>query len=121
MNKGALAGRGGRFMSAEFAVPTTGAFASVSVLHGLGTVPIMARAVIVCRTAEAGYQVDDEVDVSGVFATVSAINAGVAVNAASITLINLGGTTNWNIGNRTNGALVVITKANWRVKFYAMA
>lgn len=119
MNQGTLAGHGGRFVSPEYPIPTSGTYANISANHGLGSVPSVARAVLVCKIAEVGYKVGDEVDIWGVWSSLASINAGVAANGATIYLLHLGGATAWSLTNLTSGALTSITKGNWRVKFYA--
>lgn len=57
------AGSGGGYVeSTEQTVPTSGS--SVSFSHGLGATPIKVQAVLRCKTADLGYSVGDEVDVT---------------------------------------------------------
>ncbi len=50
------------FVSAEIDIPNTSTTALIKVAHNLGTVPTIVKWVLVCKTAQFGFDVGDEID-----------------------------------------------------------
>lgn len=103
------------FTSSEIAV------AAANVAHGLGAIPFGFSCVIRCKTAEAGYSVGDEVALPG---ATYAGGAGGTISAASVsanatTLYYNATNAVPEIANRSTGAAVSITAANWKIVFRA--
>ena len=101
-----------RFESAPQAVAL-----SVSVAHGLGAIPFQYSARYRCATAEHGYDIGDEIDVTarddapgqGAASTsCDATNISWSASVTTIRAVAKGGTT-----------LVALTPANWRLVFRA--
>lgn len=89
--------------------------AAVSAAHGLGVVPKLFKAVLRCKTAEGGYSVGDEVDVtsySGVWQTGYPVSS-CTVDATNITWAQSGSAFMFAMKNATNGFSV--TAANWKL------
>lgn len=105
------------FESAEISIVSGGTF---SVTHGLGGVPKVVNAVIVCKTAEGGYSVGDRCPIwigclptSGGFGLVkSATTLAGAFGSAS---------NSWLLNNKTTGTQFTATNANWRLVLEAYA
>lgn len=107
-----------RFESAEQSVPTT-TFASNAVSHGGPRVPDVSRLVLRCKTAELGYSVGDEVDVTLHNHTMSdrAFNVWHSATQTGyvwITGLNVAP----SISHKTTGTMTTVTAANWRVVVY---
>ena len=103
-----------RFESAEQALATT-----VDVAHGLGAVPWGMRAIIRCKTADLGYAVNDEVDVTAVRHT-----SGLVIHAAGADATNafwrISSLPGLQLPNKATPATVAaITPASWRLVFRA--
>lgn len=91
---------------------------SVNVLaHGLGVTPKLVRPVLVCKVAEGGYAVGDEVDAHH-DSVGSVYNYGVGRNATSLRAIC--GSSGIALLNATGG-YVTLTPANWRLLVRAWA
>jgi hypothetical protein len=99
------------FESSEITVPTTVGNEEVS--HGLGSVPKIFQVVIRCKTADLGYAVDDEVDV-----TSSGIQISVYSNS---TVIGFTQKPSVYISHKDGSAVANITPANWKLVFRAFA
>jgi hypothetical protein len=88
----------------------------ISVAHGLSAAPVDATLELVCVTAEYGYSVGDVIQTpqlsSGAFYTPAVVwknatNVGTGWSAA----------TGWSEYNRSTGASVFLTLANWAYRF----
>jgi hypothetical protein len=107
------------YTSAQQTLTTAGA---LTLAHGMGIAPKILRFTIVCQTAEFGYSVNDEVEVS-----VNASNAGttrnhsVVCDATNINVRYCGDTTLFIIGHKTTGAASFITSASWKFVVRAFA
>jgi hypothetical protein len=109
-----MGGHISRFESAEQTCPSTTGVASIS--HGGSRKPDALRVVLRCKTAEAGYSVNDEAD----FATLSTTQGvdkwsnlttvGYAYSRAAAPVLLDKGT----------AAATGLTAANWRVVYYAI-
>lgn len=84
----------------------------VTLAHGLGAKPDMVRAFLVCKTAELGWSVGDEVSVDVLVAGGSTYNYSVGFNATNIRAVC--GSSGCAINNGT-GVTSTITNANWRL------
>lgn len=107
-----------RFESAEQSVPTT-TFASNAINHNGPRVPDVSRLVLRCKTAELGYSVGDEVDVTLHNHTMTdrAFNVWHSTTQTGyvwITGLNVAP----SISHKTTGTMTTVTAANWRVVVY---
>ena len=110
------------FKSSELTI--TGNGVDISSAHGLGASPSLARATIICKTAEGGYAIGDEAMPFGrhVSGTETRSAHGVYSNATTIGFVT-GGDGTW-IENRTGGSIgtmFTITNANWKLVLRAWA
>lgn len=108
------------FESAEQVITSAG---SLTLAHGLGVKPTHFLGVIVCKTAEQGYSVNDEVPVPiwnfEIAATGTALQ--IVPDASNIN-VRYGSRANvFIVNNFTTGAQVALTNANWRLKVRAWA
>lgn len=113
-----LNGHISRFESGEQSVPTT-TFASNTLTHGGSRVPDVCRLVLRCKTAELGYSVGDEVDVTLHNHTMTdrAFNVWHSTTQTGyvwITGLNVAP----SISHKTTGTMTTVTAANWRVVVY---
>ncbi len=107
-----------RFESAEQSVPTT-TFASNTLTHGGSRVPDISRLVLRCKTAELGYSVGDEVDVTLHNHTMTDRGFNVWHSTTQtgyvwITGLNVAP----SLSHKTTGTMTTVTAANWRVVVY---
>jgi len=104
-----------KFVSSEFSI-TTGL--PVDTAHSLGAVPTQVQFVLVCKTAELGYSIGDEVDVLPMDQS-SDPNFNAGKNATNIfCVVRQTGTI--RVLNKTTGVLTTtLNTANWRLKGYA--
>jgi hypothetical protein len=104
-----------RFVSAEFSIV---AGLAADTAHGLGAVPTGSQWVLVCKTAELGYSIGDEVDVLPSDQS-SDQNFNAGKNATNIFVI-VRQTGTIRLLNKTTGVLTTtLNTANWRLKGYA--
>lgn len=106
---------------------------SQSSAHGLGAVPKMFSAVLVCATAENGYSIGDEIKLEdvvtsqeanqslpGFCTSADATNVQVQVNNSGFSsiqnILNVGTA----VPPKGGGAGVALTPANWRIRFDAL-
>jgi hypothetical protein len=89
----------------------------LTVAHGLSALPKIVRSVLRCKTAELGYAIGDEVDITSVGNHNSGWSANTAANATNLY---------WSLGasgprvnNKSTFAESAITAGNWRLVFYA--
>lgn len=105
------------FISGNQTPPGTSSVLSVA--HGLGRMPYFYRVSLKCLTAEHGYSVGDEIDISG-GANDGNANFGVGVSADATnvnisTAANGAGSIAFLIYPKGGGATAWITQANWAV------
>lgn len=104
--------------SSLIAVPSAGASVT-PVPHGLDRIPILLRMVLVNQSAEGGYSVDDEIDISCIYANsgIPAFSFWADADNVYATRTSDGG---FAVANGSGGAPFDIssTTANWRLKFY---
>jgi hypothetical protein len=100
---------------------TVTAASLISVAHSLGTKPKSVMLKLICKTAEAGYAVNDEVLVCD-----ASSNGGVSLGLCAY----LDNTTHVNVriasggvvaGHKTTGVTTILTAANWRLVIMAFA
>ena len=91
-----------------------------SVAHGLGATPSFVRGVMVCQTAEGGYSIGDEVDLSYVGDSFTKEPSfTLSANATNVNLM-LGDTNLVIIGQTAPlGSSYAITLTRWKAKVYA--
>jgi len=94
---------------------------SLTLPHGLGARPSSVWCEIRCATAEANYSIGDIVPYS--FAACDGVTVYHHTAALDATNLNLRqpATAAWPIANKTTGAYVAMTPANWRARYYAEA
>jgi len=94
--------------------------------HGLSAKPGFVRGVLVCVTAELGYNIGDEINLDGVQQnTTNGFIGSLSANATNVVyqFINAFGGTGSGVNicriSATAGTSTPITLANWKVKIYA--
>lgn len=106
------------FTSADQTITSAGA---LTIAHGLGTVPLIVQARLVCQTSENGYTAADVlvVDVTNALA----LNRGVSVVVDSTNLnVRYGSdAAAFSVLNKTTGTAATITNANWKLRLLAWA
>ncbi len=106
---------GQSFVSTEQTITAAGA---LTIPHGLGSSPSLIQSRLICKTAEAGFSIGDELMISGSGEAESgANNYGITVvpDAANIN-IRYGATAAvFFINNKATGVTVIITPANWKL------
>jgi hypothetical protein len=89
--------------------------------HGLGVRPTVVYSELRCASAEGGYSLNDVVTWSNAaFDGASAQGWTATPDATNLNVRQANGI-QWRIHNKTTGASVPITGANWRVRYYAEA
>jgi len=109
----------------NYVLPTGTAIYSFA--HGLGVVPSVVDVRLVCKTAEFGYAIGDEIPVECFVVTPSGTSditlVSVGINATDIDLIpyDLANATNIFVSRKdaTIGDFVAITTTSWAFKIYA--
>lgn len=106
---------GGQFVSSQQTITSGG---TLTLAHGLGRTPTMVYCHLVCGTAENGYSINDR--------TLKFPNSAVDVLGDGYTVVPDGTNLNVTFGssgmgvlNKSTGARVLITNANWTAVFYA--
>lgn len=107
------------FSSAEQTITLGGA---LTIAHSLSSAPELIKVYLICKTAEKGYSIGDEVDVSFLTGAdnVSTFN-GMSVVPDSTNLNIRIGDDNRAIIHKTTGNLEGITNSSWRYIFKAWA
>lgn len=96
---------------------TITAAGSLQLTHSLGTEPLIIQCLLICKTSENNYSVDDKVFINhGQMSSDVNNNYGVSIVPDSTYLnIRFGSATGvFNITDKTTGAGVGITAANWK-------
>ena len=107
------------FESAEQTITSAGA---LTLAHGLGVKPKLIQVALVCKTAEAGYSINDEL-----FVTIEdddGINkqgTGIVVDTANLNIRFSSGGNVYVVLNKTTGGRAAITNSNWKAIFRAWA
>lgn len=105
----------GKFTSAEQTVTAGG---TITLSHLLGVMPKFAQAFLICKTAELGYSVGDEVPVSITISASSTFNYQLGLSATTIRAVC--GNSGIGISNAAGGSTAA-TPANWRLIVRAWA
>lgn len=102
--------RSGRYSSAEQTITSGG---TISLSHGLGATPYRVWGVFVCKTAEHGFSVGDQVECSRIVTT-EPYTYGAQLSA-SISAITVRYGDEGIAAYNSSGAFVELTNANWRL------
>lgn len=99
----------GSFTTTTAGIPTN---TRLSVNHNLGCKPRVARLAVKCTSSDAGYSVNEEVSMYYANGNIlsesqTRLTYGIIANIAAI-----------NVNNKTSGANVSISAANWDTAFY---
>lgn len=107
------------YNSGNLAVASAG---GAALNHGLGVVPRLVVAELVCLTAEFNYAIGDVI-VTGIFGSTAGGGRGVQVAVTATQLVyRYGLNANvFEILNKTTGASQVATNANWALRLRAFA
>jgi hypothetical protein len=101
------------YLSAEQTITSAGL---IILPHGLGVKPKLMQLSLVCKTAEAGYLVGEEVVVSvNQTATAADRHTSIRIDATNITIRFSSTATAFYVANATTGAGAALTNANWRL------
>lgn len=108
-----------KFTSAEQTITAAG---SLTIPHGLGTADLMVQARLICKTAEGGYSIGDEVVVNNSINT-SANPQGQSIvpDATNLNIRFGSNASTYDILDKTTGAEFNITNANWKLIVKAWA
>lgn len=98
------------FTSAELAVTTS---ASHTVAHSLGSTPYKLYFTLVCKSADVGYSINDEVIIQAL--TDAGASRGFAVTVDSTNINIKVGSNAIQILNKSTGSTDSITPADWRL------
>ncbi len=110
-----------KYRSAEQTITSAGA---IVLTHGLGAVPINVFVTLVCKTAEQGYLIGDEIIGPNQQKSDSAKDYyGLTIKVSSTTLTVRFGASPilFTANHATTGEGVLLTNANWRVVFTAIS
>jgi len=101
------------FTSSEQTITSAG---SLTIPHGLSASPLLIQARLICKTAEIGYSIGDEVVLSMYGSdAVNSFGASVVIDTINID-IRYGSHANvFLLINKTTGAVSSITLANWKL------
>jgi type 1 fimbria pilin len=107
------------YQSPEQTITSAGA---LTLAHGLGVEPVLIQVVLICKTAEQGYNVGDKLFANP--GREAGYNQGIAVVPDTTNLNIRFGQTGTNVFtglNKTTGASVNFTNTKWNVIFRAWA
>lgn len=102
------------FTSAEQTITSAG---SLAIAHGLSASPSLIQYRLVCKTAEHNYSVDDEITVSFDIhssSTVTRVNS-LVLDATNINIRFSSDAICFISNDKTTGAAVSLTNANWKL------
>lgn len=108
------------FESAEQAIISAG---SLTIPHGLSVKPKLLQAVLICKTAEFGYSIGDEVEIGCGLLFFASTNRGVTLLTDATNIRGRYGLdTNVMLAhNFSTGQFISLTNANWRLKVKVFA
>lgn len=109
------------FESSEQTITSAG---GLTLAHGFGVEPKLVQCILVCKTAEAGYSINDKVcNVTTGQGTITTDNLGVSIVPDSTNLNIRYGSNNptFTILNRVDGSVALITNSRWKAIFRAWA
>lgn len=110
-----------RYQSAFTATLPAGATA-VAKSHNIGVKPLVTDFVIECTTAEGNYAVGDQIHLVSLYSNLGTVYGEPPLSASQLLIsivASAGGGQPWNVGDKTTGAVVVLTLANWKYKLVA--
>ena len=102
-----------QFTSTDQTITAAGA---LTLAHGLGVVPVFMTMQLVCTVAELNYSINDVVDGSN-----SNTVTSVVMDATNLNVRYSTPATNYQLPNKTTGAVAAITLADWKMRFKAFA
>jgi hypothetical protein len=94
---------------------------AINAAHGLGGRPAMLRCLLICKTADLGYSVNDEVDASS-FTEINSSDEGLisyGSNTTNVFAVISDEGTLFQTLNKSTGAFAAINPASWKIKIYA--
>lgn len=105
-----------------YAIPAINSARTIA--HGLAVVPKLVRTVLVCTSTDAGYAVNDEIDISGVTGDQDGTNQWAAftigIDVTNITVARGSDANGSSIAAKTGGT-TAIDFSKWGIKLYLMA
>lgn len=110
------------FTSAEQTITSAG---TLSIAHGLGSSPALIQVKLICKIAELGYSIGDEVVVNPAANNVSGAlaNRGVSciLNATNIIVRYANSAAVFEVVDAATGGTAQLTNGNWRMVVGAFA
>lgn len=110
------------FESAEQTITTNG---TLSIAHGLSAKPPLLQAVIICKTAEAGYAVGNELVINNGFGPLgsddSSRNINMFADATNIEIKYANSAQVFAVMNKVSGNFGTLSNGNWRLIVRAWA
>ena len=107
------------YISAEQTITAGGL---LTLTHGLGAMPSLIQARLVCKSSDLGYSVNDEVIVNNHTNAVSNASYGQSLEASSTTIsVGFGQGNVYQLLNKSTGAAALITPASWSLVVRAWA
>jgi hypothetical protein len=102
------------YVSGEQTITSSG---TLSIAHGLGAKPKIFTAKLVCKTAENGFSVNDEVEINiAINSELSDQGVAVYTNDSANIRVKFGSASSvFRVIGLTSGATVSLTNANWRL------
>lgn len=108
-----------KFTSAEQTITSSG---DLSIAHGLGVRPDLIQARLICKSAEAGFPVGDEIVINPGMAYVNGtMGAAISVSATNILVGYSNFAKVFATPPKTGGAYVELTNSSWRLVLRAWA
>lgn len=112
----------GTQLGSSIADQTITAAGALTLAHGLGRVPAIVSAQLVCQTGELGYTAGQVVAWGGTqdVTFVANTNAGYSaiLDSTNLTIRFGSDTSTFSIPHATTGVATTITNANWKIRFY---
>jgi hypothetical protein len=101
------------YISSEQAIVTGGL---VTLAHGLGEMPRIVKSRLICKTADKGYSVGDEVviNTAGDLTTESR-GLSVTVDSTNISLRFGSNASCFQVTEKSTGSIVTITNSRWKL------
>lgn len=101
--------------SSELTVPTGGI---VTWAHGLGAVPKLYGARLVCKTTDGGYAVGDELAFNQMYVSGGGSGNNCGANSTNVFVVNR--SANLFVINKSGTTFANLTAANWRIVLWAL-
>lgn len=90
--------------------------------HGLGAAPKLVRAVVICISVDAGFAVNDELDIASISDIGGDAEAAASVSVdpvAGTIIVGMLGSSTFHANPKGAGAKTAIAKTKWKPKVYA--